>query len=63
MRELPALCERFTFHDFRAKCASDKIGLEDAATLLGQASSQTTKSIIRGVRPHPAGRGAVGGSN
>ena len=47
----PVLGERFTFHDLRAKCASDKIGLEDAATLLGHASSQTTKSIYRRKMP------------
>jgi integrase len=45
--ELPVLAERFTFHDLRAKCASDKDGLESAATLLGHANSQTTKSVYR----------------
>ena len=47
----PALAERFTFHDLRAKCASDIKGLEDAATLLGHASSQTTKSVYRRKMP------------
>jgi integrase len=49
--EAPALGERFTFHDLRAKCASDKEGLEDAAVLLGHASSQTTKSVYRRKMP------------
>jgi integrase len=49
--EVPALAERFTFHDLRAKCASDKDGLEDAAVLLGHASSQTTKSVYRRKMP------------
>jgi integrase len=49
--EAPALGERFTFHDLRAKCASDKDGLEDAAALLGHASSQTTKSVYRRKMP------------
>ena len=35
--EAPVLAERFTFHDLRAKCASDKDGLESAAALLGHA--------------------------
>lgn len=49
--EAPALSERFTFHDLRAKCASDKDGLESAAALLGHASSQTTKSVYRRKMP------------
>ena len=49
--EAPALAERFTFHDLRAKCASDKDGLESAAALLGHASSQTTKSVYRRKMP------------
>lgn len=49
--EAPVLAERFTFHDLRAKCASDKDGLESAAALLGHASSQTTKSVYRRKMP------------
>jgi integrase len=49
--EAPALGERFTFHDLRAKCASDKEGLEEAAALLGHASSQTTKTVYRRKMP------------
>jgi integrase len=53
--EPPALAERFTFHDLRAKCASDIKALEDAATLLGHASSNTTKSVYRRKMPrYPA---------
>ena len=47
--EAPALAERFTFHDLRAKC--DKDGLESAAALLGHASSQTTKFVYRRKMP------------
>ena len=39
--------ERFTFHDIRAKCASDKATLGGAAALLGHASSDTTKRVYR----------------
>jgi hypothetical protein len=35
--------ERFTFHDLRAKAASGKGTIEEAAALLGHASSETTK--------------------
>jgi integrase len=49
--EAPVLGERFTFHDLRAKCASDKDGLEEAAALLGHANSQTTKSVYRRKMP------------
>jgi integrase len=47
----PALAERFTFHDLRAKCASDKTTLEGAAALLGHASSTTTKTTYRRKMP------------
>ncbi len=47
----PVLGERFTFHDLRARSAPTTVGLEDAATLLGHASSQTTKSIYRRKMP------------
>jgi integrase len=47
----PALAERFTFHDLRAKCASDKTSLEGAAALLGHASSTTTKTNYRRKMP------------
>jgi integrase len=43
----PALAERFTFHDLRAKCASDNASLEGAAALLGHANAQTTKDAYR----------------
>jgi len=43
----PVLTERLTFHDLRAKCASDIKGLENAATLLGHATAQTTKAVYR----------------
>jgi integrase len=41
----------FTFHELRAKCASDKDGLESAAALLGHANSQTSKSAYRRKMP------------
>ena len=46
-----ALAERYTFHDLRAKCASDKTSLEGAAALLGHASSATTKNTHRRKMP------------
>ena len=49
--EPPALAERFTFHDLRAKCASDKTSLEGAAALLGHASSTATKATYRRKMP------------
>lgn len=39
--------QRFTFHDLRAKCASDKERLEDAQALLGHSSMATTKSVYK----------------
>lgn len=39
--------KHFTFHDLRAKAASDKDSLEGAADLLGHASSETTKRVYR----------------
>lgn len=38
---------RYTYHDLRAKCASDKERLDEAQALLGHASSATTKSIYK----------------
>jgi integrase len=46
-----ALAERFTFHDLRAKCASDNASLEGAAALLGHANAQTTKDAYRRAIP------------
>jgi integrase len=43
----PVLVERFTFHDLRAKCASDKTSLEGAAALLSHATATTTKATYR----------------
>jgi integrase len=39
--------EHFTFHDLRAKAASDKGSAEDAAALLGHASTDTTRRVYR----------------
>lgn len=39
--------ERFTEHDFRAKCGSDAESLEHAQKLLAHASSNTTKRFYR----------------
>jgi integrase len=45
----------FTFHDLRAKSASDNVDIEEAAKLLGHQNSQMTKSVydrsIRVVQP------------
>jgi integrase len=49
--EPPAMAQRFTFHDLRAKCASDKKTLEEATALLGHASSTTTKTTYRRKMP------------
>lgn len=38
---------RFTFHDLRAKAATDKDSLEEAQALLGHRSPETTKGIYR----------------
>lgn len=38
---------RFTFHDLRAKAASDKDSVDEARDLLGHASSETTKRVYR----------------
>lgn len=38
---------RYTYHDLRAKCASDKDRIEDAQALLGHASSVTTKTVYK----------------
>jgi hypothetical protein len=38
---------RFTFHDLRAKAASDKESIEEAQALLGHASSETTKRVYK----------------
>lgn len=52
---LGAIKEHFTFHDLRAKSASDNPDIEDAAKLLGHQNSQMTKSVydrsIRIVQP------------
>lgn len=39
--------QRFTFHDLRAKAASDKASVEEAAALLGHASAETTKRVYK----------------
>jgi hypothetical protein len=39
--------ERFTGHDFYAKCASDAETLEHARTLLSHADARTTEAIYR----------------
>jgi integrase len=39
--------ERFTFHDLRAKAGSDKATIEEAAALLGHASTETTKRVYK----------------
>lgn len=39
--------KRFTFHDLRAKAASDKGTLGEAQALLGHASSDTTKRVYK----------------
>jgi integrase len=49
--EPPAIAQRFTFHDLRTKCASDKKTLEEATALLGHASSTTTKTTYRRKMP------------
>jgi integrase len=50
-----AIKERFTFHDLRAKCASDKESLEGASQLLGHQGQGMTKRVydrkIRMVEP------------
>jgi integrase len=46
-KAVQACVERFTFHDLRAKAASDKGTIEEAAALLGHASSETTKRIYK----------------
>jgi integrase len=50
-----AINEPFTFHDLRAKSASDNADIEDAAKLLGHQNSQMTKSVydrsVRIVKP------------
>lgn len=38
---------RFTFHDLRAKAASDKDSLEEARDLLGHASTETTARVYK----------------
>jgi hypothetical protein len=38
---------RFTFHDLRAKAASDKGSVEEAQALLGHASAETTKRVYK----------------
>lgn len=38
---------RFTFHDLRAKAGSDKATIEEAAALLGHASTETTKRVYK----------------
>jgi integrase len=40
-------CEPFTFHDLRAKAASDMATIEEAAALLGHASTETTKRVYK----------------
>jgi len=39
--------QRFTFHDLRAKAASDKASIEEAANLLGHSSTETTKRVYK----------------
>jgi integrase len=38
---------RFSFHDLRAKAASDKATIEEASALLGHASTETTKRVYK----------------
>lgn len=38
---------RFSFHDLRAKAGSDKATIEEAAALLGHASTETTKRVYK----------------
>lgn len=46
-----AIKSPFTFHDLRAKSASDNADIEDAAKLLGHQNSQMTRSVYdRSVR-------------
>ena len=40
-----AIQQRFTFHDLRAKCASDKANLQDASALLGHSDLGLTRRI------------------
>ena len=48
---LGAIKSPFTFHDLRAKSASDNADIEDAAKLLGHQNSQMTRSVYdRSVR-------------
>jgi integrase len=45
-----AITQRFTFHDLRAKCASDKVdkvGLTDASALLGHSSTGLTNRVYK----------------
>lgn len=44
---LGAVKTRFTFHDLRAKCASDKSNLNDASALLGHSDIGLTNRIYR----------------
>jgi hypothetical protein len=44
--EPPAMAQRFTFHDLRAKCARDKKTLEEATALLGHVSSTTHEDDV-----------------
>lgn len=48
MREamkLGAIKTRFTFHDLRAKCASDKTNLQEASALLGHTDMAMTRRV------------------
>ena len=42
---LGAIKQRFTFHDLRAKCASDKANLHDASALLGHSDLSITRRV------------------
>jgi integrase len=42
-----AIASRFTFHDLRAKCASDKDNLSDASALLGHSDQGLTRRIYK----------------
>lgn len=51
----PVLTERFTFHDLRAKHASDSLDLPEASKTLGHTDIRMTKRVYdRGIRRVPA---------
>jgi len=44
---LPLLGERFTFHDLRAKSASDSASDQDAADRLGHGDAKLTRDTLQ----------------